>query len=81
MRISSFINGASIGARISTAETRRGSGRDPGRLFFPVARFIAVDCLDLVWGLGTLHCISQQQPAGRAEWRKMLGSWERCLRL
>ena len=24
---------------------------------------IAVDCLDLVWGLGALHCISQQQPA------------------
>ena len=24
---------------------------------------IAIDCLDLVWGLGTLHCISQQQPA------------------
>jgi agmatine deiminase len=24
---------------------------------------IPIDCLDLVWGLGTLHCISQQQPA------------------
>ena len=24
---------------------------------------IAIDCLELVWGLGTLHCISQQQPA------------------
>jgi agmatine deiminase len=24
---------------------------------------VGVDCRDLVWGLGTLHCISQQQPA------------------
>ena len=29
---------------------------------FPGREIIAVDCLDLVWGLGTLHCISQQQP-------------------
>jgi agmatine deiminase len=32
---------------------------------FSGREIIAVDCLDLVWGLGTLHCISQQQPAGR----------------
>ena len=30
---------------------------------FPEREIIPVDCLDLVWGLGTLHCISQQQPA------------------
>jgi agmatine deiminase len=24
---------------------------------------VGVDCHDLIWGLGTLHCISQQQPA------------------
>ena len=29
----------------------------PGRVVVPI------DCLELVWGLGTLHCISQQQPA------------------
>lgn len=23
---------------------------------------IGIDCVDLVWGLGTLHCISQQEP-------------------
>ncbi|HEY9250455.1 MAG TPA: hypothetical protein VIO38_15050 [Rariglobus sp.] len=22
-----------------------------------------MDCYELIWGLGTLHCISQQQPA------------------
>jgi len=30
---------------------------------FPGREVIGIDCLDLVWGLGTLHCISQQQPA------------------
>jgi agmatine deiminase len=30
---------------------------------FPGRAIVAIDCLDLVWGLGTLHCISQQQPA------------------
>ncbi|WP_404422328.1 agmatine/peptidylarginine deiminase [Nibricoccus sp. IMCC34717] len=30
---------------------------------FPGRDIVPVDCLDLVWGLGTLHCISQQQPA------------------
>ena len=29
---------------------------------FPDREIIGIDCLDLVWGLGTLHCISQQQP-------------------
>ncbi|HZZ19446.1 MAG TPA: agmatine deiminase family protein [Opitutaceae bacterium] len=30
---------------------------------FPEREVIAIDCLELVWGLGTLHCISQQQPS------------------
>jgi agmatine deiminase len=32
---------------------------------FPGREIIPVDCVDLVLGLGTLHCISQQQPAGK----------------
>ncbi len=31
---------------------------------FPGREIVPVDCLDLVVGRGTLHCISQQQPAG-----------------
>jgi agmatine deiminase len=31
---------------------------------FPGREIVPIDCLELVWGLGTLHCISQQQPAG-----------------
>ena len=30
---------------------------------FPGREIIVIDCLELVWGLGTLHCISQQQPS------------------
>jgi len=30
---------------------------------FPDRAVIGIDCVDLVWGLGTLHCISQQEPA------------------
>jgi len=32
---------------------------------FPGRDIIAIDCLELVWGLGTLHCISQQQPSAQ----------------
>jgi agmatine deiminase len=30
---------------------------------FPSREIVPVDCYHLIWGLGTLHCISQQQPA------------------
>jgi agmatine deiminase len=30
---------------------------------FPGRKIIPIDCYHLIWGLGTLHCISQQQPA------------------
>lgn len=30
---------------------------------FPSREIIGIDCLDLVWGLGTLHCSTQQHPA------------------
>lgn len=30
---------------------------------FPKRKVIGIHALDLVWGLGTLHCLSQQQPA------------------
>jgi agmatine deiminase len=30
---------------------------------FPDRRIIGIDCTELVWGLGTLHCMTQQQPA------------------
>ncbi|HMS02961.1 MAG TPA: agmatine deiminase family protein [Gemmatimonadaceae bacterium] len=33
---------------------------------FPTRRIVGVHAVDLVWGLGTLHCLSQQQPAARS---------------
>jgi agmatine deiminase len=29
---------------------------------FPTRRVIGIECTDLVWGLGALHCVTQQQP-------------------
>ncbi len=31
---------------------------------FPGRKVIGIHALELVWGLGTLHCLTQQQPAG-----------------
>lgn len=30
---------------------------------FPGREAIGIDCFEMIWGLGTLHCLSQQQPA------------------
>ena len=30
---------------------------------FPTRQIVPIDCVELVWGRGTLHCITQQQPA------------------
>lgn len=30
---------------------------------FPDREIVPIDCAELIWGLGTLHCLSQQQPA------------------
>lgn len=33
------------------------------KTLFPGRRVVGIDCYDLVLGLGTLHCLTQQQPA------------------
>ena len=30
---------------------------------FPDREVVGIHAVDLVWGLGTLHCLSQQEPA------------------
>jgi agmatine deiminase len=29
---------------------------------FPTRQVVGIHAVDLVWGLGTLHCLSQQEP-------------------
>ncbi|HVF27902.1 MAG TPA: agmatine deiminase family protein, partial [Pyrinomonadaceae bacterium] len=30
---------------------------------FPTRRVVPINCEPLVWGMGTIHCVTQQQPA------------------
>ena len=30
---------------------------------FPTRHVVSIDCRELIWGLGTFHCLTQQQPA------------------
>jgi agmatine deiminase len=34
---------------------------------FPERRVVGIDCTHLVWGLGAIHCVTQQQPAIRPD--------------
>ncbi len=39
--------------------------RDRLQKCFPDRPVVKLDCTDLVWGMGAIHCLSQQMPAGR----------------
>ena len=30
---------------------------------FPTREIVGIHCMDLIWGLGALHCMTQQEPA------------------
>ena len=31
--------------------------------FFPDRKVVGIDCTDLVWGLGSIHCVTHEEPA------------------
>jgi agmatine deiminase len=37
------------------------------RSLFPGRDIVGIHSVDLVWGLGTLHCLTQQQPASQLQ--------------
>ena len=50
--------------RSTTRTTARRWGSWPA--LFPTRAVVGIHAVDLVWGLGTLHCMTQQEPAGGA---------------
>ena len=40
-----------------------GIARDTLQSLFPTRRVVLIDSVDLVWGLGSFHCVTQQWPA------------------
>lgn len=57
-----IINGAVLVPQFRQPK-RDAAARAVLRACFPDREIIGIDCYHLIWGLGTLHCISQQQPA------------------
>ncbi|HEX2972386.1 MAG TPA: agmatine deiminase family protein, partial [Tepidisphaeraceae bacterium] len=56
-----FINGALL---VPTYRHRRNDRKAMEILqkHLPKRKVIGVDCIDLIWGLGAIHCLTQQQP-------------------
>ncbi len=59
----SFVNGALL---VPTYRNRKADRRAIAVLqkHLPQHEVIGIDCVELIWGLGGIHCLSQQQPAG-----------------
>ena len=54
-------NGVVLVPTFNDPERSRGA-EHPGRVF-PDRDVVGIHAVDLVWGLGTLHCMTQQQPS------------------
>jgi agmatine deiminase len=59
-----FVNGALL---VPTYRDRKNDRRALETLqrHLPKHKVIGVDCVELIWGLGAIHCLTQQQPALR----------------
>jgi agmatine deiminase len=58
-----FVNGALL---VPTYRDRRNDRRALETLqsHLPKHKAIGIDCTELIWGLGAIHCLTQQQPKG-----------------
>jgi agmatine deiminase len=56
-----FVNGALL---VPTYRHKRNDRRaiDTLRRLLPKRKVIGIDCTELIWGLGAIHCLTQQQP-------------------
>jgi agmatine deiminase len=56
-----FVNGALL---VPTYRDRRNDRKALAILqeHLPKRKVIGIDCVELIWGLGAIHCLSQQQP-------------------
>jgi len=56
-----FVNGALL---VPTYRDRKNDAKALAILqrHLPRRQVIGIDCLELIWGLGAIHCLSQQQP-------------------
>jgi agmatine deiminase len=56
-----FVNGALL---VPTYRHKRNDRRaiDTLQRLLPDRRVIGIDCTELIWGLGAIHCLTQQQP-------------------
>jgi agmatine deiminase len=59
-----FINGALL---VPTYRDRRNDRKALAILqkHLPKHKVIGIDCVELIWGLGAIHCLTQQQPLGK----------------
>jgi agmatine deiminase len=57
-----FVNGALL---VPTYRDRRNDRKalEILQAHLPGHKVIGIDCMELIWGLGAIHCLSQQQPA------------------
>ena len=56
-----FVNGALL---VPTYRHRKNDRKALGVLqkLLPDRKVIGIDCVELIWGLGAIHCLTQQQP-------------------
>ncbi|MGD1276615.1 MAG: agmatine deiminase family protein [Tepidisphaeraceae bacterium] len=57
-----FVNGALLVPTYGNRNNDR-TAMEILRSHLPKHKVIGIDCVELIWGLGAIHCLSQQQPA------------------